>query len=141
MKARLNSLRSQITDTPPVSKEVRGPLPPIFYARQSRLATQEIFDDLLKKIIGLSVVIETERGQTYGPYIDIIEHPRVPMWSFSPNKIHISLIGTAVGLLLGLAYSAVLELKSLSDISPAEAERFLEVSFLGELPRLQHHDA
>lgn len=134
MKARLTALRSNLPDGQPPNEEPLSGTPSIFRAPQSRTANQEIFDELLRKISGLSVVIDMESARETGAYIDIIEHPRAPLWPFAPSQIQFGVIGGVIGLVLGLAQAVVFELRRRLTISREEVEHFLGIPCLGEMP-------
>ena len=135
LRNRLNRLQARHQEAAPSLSEADD-IPNVFFSPQSNKTKQEIVDDLLKKISDLNIVLTMERQQPGASYVDIIEHPRVPVGPFAPNRIQFALMGAGAGLLLSLSFSVARELRRLSVFSPQDAAHFLEIPLLGELPSL-----
>lgn len=136
LKKRLDSLSSRTPEARSPTESNDDGIDSIFFSNHSRGTSQEIVDDLLKKIASLSTVLRMQPPPGQSPFVDIIEYPRVPTAAFSPNRIQFALIGAAIGLMTTLSIAIVFELRRASQIRPTEAAAFLNMQLLGELPDL-----
>lgn len=136
LRKRLESLSSQTAEAPTSTESDEGGVESIFLSHPSREASQEIVDELLKKIASLSTVLHMQPPPGQSPFVDIVEHPRVPLAAFSPNRMQFALIGAAFGLISTMSIAVVFEIRRASKINPNEAAAFLNVQLLGELPDL-----
>lgn len=136
LKRQLHSLSSREQETAPSKEANEINVDGIFLHPQARSTTQEIIDDLLKKISFLAVVLHMRPGPGRCSFVDIIERPRLPTSPFSPNRVQVTLIGAAAGLFIALSIAIRGELHRRSTIQPTEAETFLDIKLLGELPLL-----
>ena len=136
MRGRLNQLRSTIKDKSSQTSNVDTRIPGVFLLPKARNTTQEIFDELLKKISNLEVLLTMERKQVQVPYLTVVELPRIPTHPIAPNRVVFLLIGSAFGLVSVLSVSIIWELRVRSTITLREAGAFLELPILGELPTI-----
>ena len=136
LRRQLDSLVSRAHEAP-VTRETSGPsIPGVFLSPPARNPTQRIFDDLLKKISHLTIVLHTDPEPGHCSFVDIIEHPRIPSGPFSPKRAQFTLIGAAAGLFVALTIAIGLELRRNYSIKTSEVEAFLGTRLLGELPAL-----
>lgn len=82
-----------------------------------------------------------ERSQPTSAYIDIIEHPRIPVVPFAPKRIQFAIIGGVAGLVFSLSLAVARELRRRSTFSPLDAAQYLEIPLLGEFPSLGKTDS
>jgi|GEM_PF-1926750 len=108
----------------------------IFLSPSSRTTSQEIFDDLLKKLSHLNIVLEMERDRQNVSYLGVIEQPSLPTKAFYPDPVRFALLGSVIGLVLAGIMVTVRELRRGDILSPDQAAEFLGIELLGELPKL-----
>ena len=102
----------------------------------SRSATQGVYDDLVRKLNYLNVVLEMEGEGQNVPYLAVIEQPAIPSFPFSPNRLMVYLVAFCAGLLLSGVVVVYNELRRGTFLAPAHASTILGVPLLGELPPL-----
>lgn len=105
--------------------------------QSSREPTQGIYNDLLRKLNNLNIVIEMESNPEGVSYIGVIEEPAIPVKAFFPDKKRFLLAGLALGLLLAGIRIIVDEIERGTFISAYHASDSLGVPYLGELPALE----
>jgi len=104
----------------------------------AKAPTQEFYNELVKKLNYLNVVVDLELGdQGAAPYLNILEQPSMPLYPIFPPKVKIMVLGFVVGMLLSAAVVAFLELRRGTFLVPSGAAGALGVPLLGELPRLR----
>ena len=135
MRNRLGRLEARQQEAFPSPSNGEG-IKNLFVSPQSTTTMQEIIGDLLKKISHINIVLAMEGEEAATSYVDIIEHPRIPMFPFAPNRIQCGLIGAVAGLIFSLSIAVARELSRRSVLSPEDAARYIEVPLLGELPDL-----
>ncbi len=108
----------------------------VFLSPSSRVTSQEIFSDLLKKLSHLNIVLEMERDRENVSYLGVIEQPALPTKAFFPDQIQFALIGALLGLLVSGILTTFRELQRANNFSPDQAAAFLGIELLGELPVL-----
>lgn len=101
-----------------------------------RLATQEIFSDLLRKLSYLNVVLALEQDKSAVPYLGVVEQPTYPTSPAFPKLRIFLAIGTLVGLILGAFHIMLRELERSARYLPEEAARLFGIPYFGELGRL-----
>lgn len=139
LKKQLEVLASEAQEPPHVNEANRHSIQEVFLFPQSRDTTQEIVDDLLRKISDLSVVLLTDQQSSLCSFVDLVERPRLPLGPFAPNRAQFTLIGVAAGLFMSMTLAIGGELRRRSKISPTEAETFLNMKLISELPALPLH--
>jgi uncharacterized protein involved in exopolysaccharide biosynthesis len=120
------------------TKEVASPSDDVI-ARGGILAkqpSQEVYNDLLKKLSYLAIVLDMEKDRDNLSYLGVIEQPTLPVQALFPNKRLFLAIGLVIGVLLGAFLSIIAELGRRSVISPNQAANLLDAPLLGELPLL-----
>jgi uncharacterized protein involved in exopolysaccharide biosynthesis len=135
LKRRLQRLQSRQGSAPTLPPQGME-LPSIFLSPQSLTTKQEIAAELLKKISYLDIVLTMEREHANASHVDIIEHPRIPIGPFAPNRVQFILIGAVGALVLSLSLAVAQELRRRSIPTPLQAARYLELPLIAELPAL-----
>lgn len=102
----------------------------------SEKSAKELYDELLRKLNYLNIVIEMEKDPKSVDYITVIEKPVLPAKPFSPKKRVLASVGLGAGFLIGLILAVFLELKRGTFAPPDNTSRSLDVPFLGVLPAL-----
>ena len=103
----------------------------------SKEPNQEVFNDLLKKLNYLTVVIDMEKDQKNVSYIGVLEQPSLPLAPIFPDKKIFSGVGFGIGLVLAVMVVFLVEVRRGSYITPLEAAAMLEAPLLGDLPVLR----
>ncbi len=130
LEDRARTIRSILGRSSEQQKTVRTLVSPA-----SKGATQEVFNDLVKKLNYLSVVSQMEGEGDNVPYLAIIEQPTMPSYPIFPNRTMVALISFGSWILLSAVICGFSELKRGSFLSPEIAARHLGTILLGELPR------
>lgn len=111
-----------------------------FVVPSSERPIQDIYNDLLKKLSHLNIVLEMEKDRENVSYLSVIEQPKVPTSPFFPNPLLFGAFGLLVGGALGIVQATYLELRRGKLLTPSGAAETLGVPLLGELPRLESKD-
>ncbi len=136
LKSRTAALRAQVSHLPDQASETIDDYTRVFLNPSSRTSTQEIYDDLLKKLSYLNIVLEMEQDRESVSYLTVIEQPTLPFTPFFPNSKEFVLLGALFGMLLTLIRITYNELKRSNELTPHEAAEIFKLEFLGELPPL-----
>jgi len=139
LRARQKNLSAQRPKV--VKKEQASPSDEVI-ARGGILAkqpSQEVYNDLLKKLSYLAIVLDMEKDRNNLSYLGVIEQPTLPVQAIFPNKNLFLAIGLVIGVLLGAFLSIISELGRRSVVSPAQAANLLDAPLLGELPLLREN--
>lgn len=107
-----------------------------FLNQSSKQPVQDIFNDLLKKLSHLDIVLEMERDRDKVSYLSVIEQPTVPTRPSFPNQIQILIYAVCAAVFLSAVYVVYRELKRQAECSPARLADDLETDLLGELTPL-----
>lgn len=134
IKGSSEELRSRIASMPSEPERTGDDYVNVFLSPASRVSTQEIFDDLLKKLSHLNIVLEMERDRQNVSYLAVIEQPTIPTKPFSPDRLLFMLIGALCGFLLSGIRVVFVELQRAAKLSPDQVSAFYDLEFLGELP-------
>jgi len=117
-----------------------GPNPAQEFASPNSTAPlRDVYEDLLKKLNYLSVVLEMERDRSNLPYLGIIQQPSIPTRPFFPEKRMFVAFGALGGAALAAILILYIELRRGAFLSPSFALQSVEMNFLGELPPLPQH--
>lgn len=139
LRARQRNLSAQRPKA--VKREISTPSDEVI-ARGGILAkqpSQEVYNDLLKKLSYLAIVLDMEKDRNNLSYLGVIEQPTLPVQAIFPNKNLFLAIGLVVGVLLGAFLSIIAELGRRSVVSPSQAAHLLDAPLLGELPLLKEN--
>ena len=107
-----------------------------FLTRNSQAPISDIYNDLLKKLNYLGIVLEMEKDREKVTYLGIIEKPNIPLIPYFPDKKLFGIFGVVGGLVLSIILSLFRELKKVSNITPEKAAEMLGVKFFGNMPEL-----
>ncbi len=107
-----------------------------FVTPSSKAPVQEIYNDLLKKLSHLNIVLSMEKDRENLSYLAVLENPTVPLVPFSPKRLLIALGGVILGLALGLARAIRIEYLRHVEVTPERGAAALGVPMLGELSPL-----
>jgi protein tyrosine kinase modulator len=150
MRAELESLGRQIAFKESEEQRLRGAVADF----QSRIAAvpalesewialtrdydtvKEAYKKLLAKSEDSKVAADLERRQI-GEQFRILDPARAPIRPISPNRMKINAIGAVLGLLLGVALVALLELRDSSFRTEAEVVNLLELPVLAQIPMVE----
>jgi polysaccharide chain length determinant protein (PEP-CTERM system associated) len=95
----------------------------------------KVYTTLLAKGEEAKVAANMERRQI-GEQFKVIDAARMPEQPFSPNRLQIGAIGSAAGLILGLAIIALIEIKDASFRSDQEVVSFLSLPVIATVPAI-----
>jgi hypothetical protein len=135
--SRARSIRARLRDTQ--SGEDPSPQDDVsksFLVPGSKQPVQDIFNDLLKKLSHLNIVLEMERDRGGVSYLAVIEQPRIPTRAYFPDLLQFLVYGAAAGVILSIVHVIYSELKRSEMVAPEAASDTLGVPLLGELPAL-----
>ncbi|MFM1847452.1 MAG: hypothetical protein RL417_926 [Pseudomonadota bacterium] len=107
-----------------------------FVTPSSKAPVQDIYNDLLKKLSHLSIVLSMERDRENLSYLAVLENPAVPLAPFSPKRLFFLLGGLAVGFIFGLMRVARIEYARFTAVTPTLSAEALGVPLLGVLQPL-----
>lgn len=140
--SRSSSLRARLLNSRESSETPHdSDLSQFFVTPQSKAPLQEIFNDLLKKLNHLNIVLEMEKNRDAVSYLSVIEQPNMPLRAHFPNLISFLGYGLAAGLALGLLGAAYEELKRLRQLAPSRAAAELKAPLLGIMPQFSSSSA
>jgi uncharacterized protein involved in exopolysaccharide biosynthesis len=108
-----------------------------FVSPSSKQPVQDIYNDLLKKLSHLTIVLSMEKEGDSVSYLTILDNPSVPLAPVAPKIPVFILGGMVVGFMLGVFGAARFEYKHREDLAPIDGALALDVPLLGELPRLE----
>lgn len=97
---------------------------------------QEVYNDLLKKLNYLAIVLDMEEDKQNVSYLAVIEKPELPVSPIFPNTRLFLILGLISGTVLGLFFCVISELGRRNQLSPIQAANLLDAPLLGELPTL-----
>ncbi|MGI6524180.1 MAG: Wzz/FepE/Etk N-terminal domain-containing protein [Bdellovibrionota bacterium] len=106
----------------------------MFLADSAQKPVREVYDELLKKITNIDIVLDIEKNRGNVSYFSITEQPALPASPVFPNKLIFIAFGAMVGMLLSAIVVAFLEFKRGTFISPYYISDQLDMPLLGELP-------
>ncbi|MCC7440246.1 MAG: hypothetical protein IT285_01350 [Bdellovibrionales bacterium] len=102
----------------------------------SEKSAKDLYDELLRKLNFLNIVIEMEKDPANVSYITVVEKPVIPAKPFSPKKRVLAGLGLVGGVVLSLILAVFFELRRGTFAPPEVSSRNLDVAFLGVLPAL-----
>jgi capsular polysaccharide biosynthesis protein len=139
LRSRASTLQSQISKAPPPPRQefANDDVAAAFVIPSSKQPVQDIFNDLLKKLSHLNIVLEMEKDREDVSYLSIIEQPTIPGSAFSPRVDLTMLFGLVSGLVLSLLAVVYNELRQQQNVTSNAAADFLEIPLLGELPYVE----
>ena len=112
-----------------------------FITPSSKTPVQEIYNDLLKKLSHMSIVLEMERDRENVSYLAVIEKPSLPTQPVFPNP-HIFVAGGAgLGLIFACLLAGWAELQRARLMRPDHAAAVLGVPLLGALPAVERDNS
>lgn len=137
LRQQAQSLQSSIKNAPPPSLDPeKDDMSKTFAMASSKQPVQEIYNDLLKKLSHLNIVLEMERDRESVSYLNIIERPTLPVRPFFPEMRHCLLIGLMAGIAIALLQTVFFELRRSVYLSSDEAADSLDLPLIGQLPPL-----
>lgn len=134
LRSQSRALESRLKNMPATTAKPSEAYNEVFLNPASRASSQEIFDDLLKKLSHLNIVLEMERDRQNVSYLTVIEQPTIPTQPFFPNPLEFALYGALTGLVLSGIRVTYSELRRSSHLSPEKAAFEFDFDLLGELP-------
>lgn len=100
----------------------------------TRGPSQDIYNELLRKLNNLNIVVEMEKNRESISYLGVVEPPSVPLGASFPNKLRFLIGGIFFGFLLAGIRVLADELKRAYAMSGPKVSQTLGVPLLGELP-------
>jgi len=97
---------------------------------------RELYDNFLKSYTGSQISMEVYREEAENRY-KIIESAYVPLAPYWPNRFKITLMGCALGLLLGIGAVILAEVTDNSIKKIESIESMLNVKVLGTIPKIE----
>jgi protein tyrosine kinase modulator len=96
---------------------------------------QAAYKDLLTKSEQAKVASNLEQRQI-GEQFRVLDPPRLPERPISPNRVQISAAGLALGLLCGIAFAALLELRDTTFRTESDVIQVLDLPVVAVVPSL-----
>ncbi len=141
LREKAKTLKSRMRGRPAVAALEHDDFTGAFAIPSSKQPIQDIYNDLLKKLSHLNIVLQMENDRDNVSYLAVIEQPRLAASPYFPKKRVVLTVGLVVGLVLGLVQAVFYELRKLTRLTPELAARSMQVPFLGELPALPKQDS
>lgn len=104
-----------------------------FVTPSSKAPVQDIYNDLLKKLSHLTIMLSMEKDRENLSYLAVLENPTVPLVPHSPKRLFFLAGGLVLGLVVGLARVVFLELRRHIAVTPVNGAAALGAPLLGEL--------
>ena len=134
---KLRKQEKSISDSLELAGNIPNTKPSLSFVNpQAKEPTQDVYNDLLRKLSYLNIVLDMEADRDSVSYLGIIEQPTLPTKAFFPNKKLFAMLGLGVGILLSAMFVIFLELRRRLYVTPEQASDLLEIPYLGELPAL-----
>lgn len=137
LKQRAETVKKELSVAPPPVTIAHDDMSKAFLTQNSKQPVQDIFNDLLKKLSHLNIVLEMEKDHSNVSYLSIIEEPTVPVRPIFPDPRIFIPGGLVVGVLLALIQSIFYELKRNREVLPESLGEILDAPLLGTLPLLK----
>ena len=134
LRAQERDLRAQIRNAPAADQDSNSG---ISVGAISKEPTQQVFNELLKKLNYLTVVLDMEKDRQNVSYLGVIEQPSLPTTPTFPDKRVFGGIGLGIGLFLAAMLTFLAEVRRNLYVSPFDAGKLLDTPLLGELPVLE----
>jgi capsular polysaccharide biosynthesis protein len=136
MTVRERLKQSSVKDTKIPSVEQDDDITRAFVSRNSNAPVNDIYNDLLRKLSYLSIVLEMEKDRDKLSYLNVLEEPKIPAGAFFPNKQLFAIFGLATGIVISIILGIFSELKRITIVTPEKASDVLGFPLLGTLPPL-----
>ncbi len=101
---------------------------------------KRLYDDFMESYIGSQVMINAMRDNAESRY-KVIEPAFVPLVPYWPNRIKLTVMGCALGLLLGVGAIILAEVTDNSIKKIESVEDMLGLKVLGTIPKIEFKDA
>ncbi len=136
LQAEAASLRSRVktTDDPVLLQE--DELAKAFLLSSSKAPIQDIYNDLLRKLSHLNIVLTMESNRETPLHVGIIQEPKFPLRPVFPNPRDFLILGAAAGLALALLQTLYFELRRRQTLVPEDVLQALGTLHLGTVPAL-----
>lgn len=134
LRSKIKLLKRQYEAMPKGDKTPTQNIPKVFKSDYAQKSVKEQYDDLLKKLINIDIVLDRETGMDKSPYFVVTEQPSLPSKPSFPNQQVFLLFGIVGGLLCAGVLVAFAEFKRGTFISPYYISDQLDMPLLGELP-------
>lgn len=132
LRQEAQSIRARMKRTPAPSGS--DDVAEAFVIPNSKAPIQDIYNDILKKLSHLNIVLRMENDRDNVSYLAVIEHPSLPTTPIFPNPTLTLAGGLAAGVVLGILQMVFFEIRRMSFYTPELAAQSMQVPFLGELP-------
>jgi len=134
LRAKANLLKNHYAKMPQENKIVPSDALKIFSTSSAQEPVREVYNELLKNLINIDIVLDREKNRDQVSYFSITEYPTLPTGAYFPNVL-IFLVG---GLLVGVTFALVIivfrEFKRGTFVSPSYVAEQLNMPLLGEMP-------
>ena len=110
---------------------------PGFLPPNAALPIQEVYNELLKKLNYLNIILEIESDRDKVSHLAVIEQPALPTSAFFPNTKLFLAVGAAIGCFLALVFVILREMRRGAFVSVENFSARLDVPFFGVLPPLE----
>jgi len=97
---------------------------------------KQLYDDFLESYTGSQLAMEIYREDAENRY-KIIEPAYVPLAPYWPNRLKITILGCALGLLLGIGALILAEVTDNSIKKIETIEKLFNIKVLGTIPRIE----
>lgn len=108
---------------------------PVLIDGQPRAVTKEVYEDLLKKLNYLNILLDMDQDSA-NEYVAVLNPPNRPLSPVWPNKAVFLMWGLLTGMLVSAMIILVTEYFERTAPSVRDFARELELPYLGTLPRI-----
>jgi uncharacterized protein involved in exopolysaccharide biosynthesis len=112
---------------------------PVLIDGQPRSVTKEVYEDLLKKLNYLNILLDMDQ-ESANDYVAILNPPSRPTGPVWPNRAVFLMWGLLTGLLVSAMIILVMEYFERTAPSVREFARELDIPYLGAIPRIPWED-
>jgi uncharacterized protein involved in exopolysaccharide biosynthesis len=129
-------IRAALSSVPdPVNSAPASPDAGPFFSEGANKPSQDIFNDLLRKLSFLSIAIDMESEPKKARYITILEPPSMPPFAAFPDRKLFAAGGFVGGFILSMTIAATRELRRRSYVDNDDLSTALNIPLLGTLPK------
>lgn len=136
LKKEAESVRSRLKGTQIPSSPPEDDLTKAFITPNTKAPIQDIYNDLLRKLSHLNIILEMEKDRSAPSYLAVVEKPAIPPFPAFPDKKAFMAIGLLAGLVIAVLQVLYYELQRGALVSAEQAAELLGVPLLGEMPIL-----
>jgi hypothetical protein len=133
LKSQLAHVKPAEKDSPPPESIIGEKAPP---AAEAKKTMQEIFDNMLKKLTSLNVLLDMEKDSSNLAYFALVEKPTIPLAPVWPQSKVLLAFAIGAAIVMTVAQGLFFEIRRLRQLTPERAAADFDIPLLGELKPL-----